>query len=121
MPASCGHCNLQCYLCLRRVNPFDGTCRLHSTGGALNTSEVCSDSYGMGGNKNFFFFFFFYIIYFSLFDFIYMFLNKIFYLTIVTEVYLVIVHTDILYLRKFILFFFYFFFYSKQRIGKQFH
>ena len=52
MPASCGHCNLQCYLCLRRVNPMDGTCKLHTTGTKstiLNTSQVCSDHYSMGG------------------------------------------------------------------------
>jgi hypothetical protein len=55
MPEACGRCNLQCYLCLRRVNPLDGTCKLYKGGGSneivqLNSSKVCNDEHGVGAD-----------------------------------------------------------------------
>ena len=52
MPTACGNCNLQCYLCLRKVDVDTGTCRLHSLKTQqlenLNSTDVCSDAYSIG-------------------------------------------------------------------------
>ena len=54
MPDSCGTCNLQCYLCLRKVNPFDNTCKIYNVNTKevenMATAEVCNDAFQSGGD-----------------------------------------------------------------------
>ena len=49
MPSACGNCNLQCYLCLRNVDPVSNTCRLQSPDTKeienMNTTRVCADDF----------------------------------------------------------------------------